>query len=283
MKIKAGVIGYPVKHSLSPKIHGFLLDTYDIDGSYEKLEISPNDLKFAISQLLDEGYKGFNVTIPHKEEIFKICNYTSKSAFLTKAVNTIVITEDKKIFGHNSDVDGFIDNLKFNVSDFSFNHKTAFVVGAGGAARAIIYGLIKSGMTEINITNRNSDRANKIIKDFKGFCDENNAKIHLLSKDDFESALGNCDLLVNSTCLGMDGQDELKLNISKLHSHAVVYDIVYKPLMTHLLSTAHNRGNKVVTGIGMLVFQALIGFELWFKEKPEEKYVNELITLCLEH
>lgn len=281
MTIKSGVIGYPIKHSLSPKIHDFFLKKHNIIGSYEKIEIPKENFETEINKLIDSGYKGFNVTIPHKEEIFKKCNFVSKSAFLTKAVNTIVITEDKKLFGHNSDADGFIDNLKYSINDFTFTGKKSFVIGAGGAARAIIYGLIKSGIKEIFVTNRTQERVEKIIKDFSIYCEENNSKITFLSKRDFESQLNECDLLVNSTSLGMDGQDNLDINIKNLKETSVVYDIVYKPLLTKLLKTSQDKGHKIITGIGMLVFQALIGFELWYKEKPEEKHLRELFKILI--
>lgn len=277
-KIKAAVIGHPIKHSNSPIIHNFLLEAYDIDGSYEKIEILANNLKKDVDELIKQGFKGFNVTIPHKEEIFKLCNYVSKSAFLLKAVNTVVITQDQKIFGHNSDADGFIDNLKYHISDLSLNNKKAFVIGAGGASRAVIYSLIKEQVKEIYITNRSQDRVDKIITDFAKFCQENNSQIIYLKKDEFSDRLDICDILINASSLGMDGQDQLELNIKNLNSSAIVYDIVYKPLMTKLLTDAKANGNKIVTGIGMLVFQALIGFELFFGQKPEEKYIKSLLT-----
>lgn len=276
MTIKSAVIGYPIGHSLSPKIHQFFLNKYNIDGSYEKLEIPTPNFNEDIQTLIAKGYKGFNVTIPHKEAIFKQCHYLSKSAFLTKAVNTIVITSDQKLFGHNSDADGFIDNLKYNINNLEFNHKNAFIIGAGGAARAIIYGLIKSGVKNIFITNRSSQRAQNIIADFAQYSKDNNSTISFLDKKEFELRLDECDLLVNSTSLGMESQDELELNINNLKKTSIVYDIVYKPLITKLLQNAQDNGHQIVTGIGMLVFQALIGFELWFGTKPEEEDINEL-------
>jgi len=272
--IKAAVIGDPISHSLSPKIHNFFLEKYQINGSYQAIQITKDDLEKEVLSLINQGFAGFNITLPHKETIFKLCHYKSKSAILSGAVNTIIITEDKKLFGHNSDIDGFLNNLKNHAPDFNLNNKNAFVIGAGGAARAIVYGLIKSGVKKIYITNRNSKKAQNLIQDFCAFKTE----ILFCEMAEFCKNLNNCDLLINSTSLGMQGQEKLLIDLSQLNKNALIYDIVYKPLMTDLLLAAQNRGNRIITGIGMLVEQALIGFELWFKEKPiNDKKLEEIL------
>jgi shikimate dehydrogenase len=276
--IKAAVIGDPISHSLSPKIHNFFLKKYGIYGSYEAIRIEKERFEAGIEELVSQGFSGFNVTLPHKETMYKLCDHKSKSAELTGAVNTVFITADKKLFGHNSDVDGFLNNLKNKQPDFDLKGKTAFVIGAGGAARAIVYGLIKSGVKKLYITNRNSDKALKLISDFKLRL-ENCDKIEFLEMAEFSKKLGTCDLLVNSTSLGMMGQEKLAIDLSHLNESAIVYDIVYKPLMTDLLTSSHKRGNKIVTGIGMLIQQALIGFEAWFKQKPEVDLDLEYILI----
>ncbi len=275
--IKSAVIGDPISHSSSPKIHNFLLQKYHISGSYEAIKVEKAELKNAIKSFVSDGFAGFNVTIPHKEEIYKICDFRSKTAILTKAVNTVVITSEGKIFGHNSDAEGFLNNLKYSQNDFDCKFKNAFVIGAGGAARSIIYSLIKAGVGKIIISNRSEERANDLIKDLSWFAEQNSCELHFLQKSWFEKNLVNCDILINSTSLGMDNQPKLEINIDALKPEAVVYDIVYKPLMTDLLLAAQKRGNKIVTGIGMLVFQALIGFELWFRKKPEEFVISEIL------
>ncbi len=275
--IKAAVIGDPISHSLSPKIHNFLLEKYKIDGSYIALEVKKNDLNKCLNFLIEEGFAGFNVTIPHKEEIFKICHHLSKTAKLIGAVNTVIITEDKKIFGHNSDAEGFLNNLKNSYADFDLKNKVAFVIGAGGAARAVAYGLIKSRVKKIVITNRNQLRAEELIKNFTQFAQEKNCQLEFLNMKNFAEKLNECDLLVNSTSLGMAGWEKLIIDLKNLKKSAIVYDIVYKPLITDLLEAAQKQENKIVTGIGMLVYQALIGFEAWFKQKPEVD--QELINL----
>lgn len=263
--IKAAVIGDPISHSLSPKIHNFFLQKYNINGSYQAIKVTKEDLQKEVVRLVNEGFAGFNVTIPHKEEIYKLCHHKSKSAELTKAVNTVIITADKKLFGHNSDVDGFLNNLKNSQTDFDLKGKTAFVIGAGGAARAVIYGLIKSGVKKIYFTNRSKEKAEKLISDFSSLKSD----LQFVEFTEFCLKLKDCDLLVNTSPLGMEGCEKLNIDLSSLNESAIVYDIVYKPLMTELLQDAKKRGNKIVTGIGMLVEQALIGFEAWFKQKPE--------------
>jgi len=277
--IKAAVIGDPISHSSSPKIHNFLLQKHHINGNYEAIRVEKSQLSEALQNFIDNGFAGFNVTIPHKEEIFKLCEFKSKTAILTKAVNTVVITEDKKIFGHNSDAEGFINNLKYSQNSFDCKNKNAFIIGAGGAARAIVYALAKAQMKKIIITNRSKERALELVKDLEQFAQENSCQLEFLEQKEFEENLNSCDLLVNSTSLGMINQPKLEIRLEKLKKEAVVYDIVYKPLMTDLLIESQKRGNPIVTGIGMLVFQALIGFELWFKQKPEEHFVKEVFKI----
>ena len=196
---------------------------------------------------------------------------------LTKAVNTVIFAQGK-IFGHNSDAEGFINNLKNTHPDLELEDKTSFVIGAGGAARAIIYSLIKSKAKNVTITNRNKERALDLIKDFTDFANENSCELNFKSATDFEQNLNECDLLINSTSLGMIGQEQLQINLENLPTKTIVCDIVYNPLMTDLLKVAQERGNKITTGIGMLIHQALIGFESWFKQKPEiDKELEEIL------
>jgi len=252
--IRAAVIGDPISHSLSPKIHNFFLKELGIDGSYEAIRAQKTELREVVQKLIDQGFAGFNVTIPHKEKIFEICDELDESAKLTGAVNTVVITKEKKLRGFNSDVVGFLKNLKNSAPDFDLKNKTAFVIGAGGAARAVVFGLIQSGVKKIYLTNRTEKKL---------------FEAEFLSRENFAKKLGECDLLVNTTSLGMAGQEPLNLDLSQLKNSAIVCDIVYKPLETELLKSAKARGNKIVTGIGMLVEQALVGFELWFGKKAQ--------------
>ena len=277
--IKAAVIGNPISHSLSPKIHNFLLEKHQIDGIYLALKIEKNDLAVCVDSLVKMGFAGFNVTVPHKEEIFKICDYTSNTAKLCKAVNTVIVTQDKKLFGHNSDAEGFINHFKNSAPDFDFNNKNIFVIGAGGAARAAVYSLIKAKTKKIFITNRNQNRAEELIKDFADFAAQKNCELEFLDAKNFEEKLDICNLLINSTTLGMEGQEPLRIDLKNLNQSTIVYDIVYKPLLTELLQVAQSRGNKIITGVGMLLNQALIGFEAWFKQKPDEKFLTEILKI----
>jgi shikimate dehydrogenase len=169
-EIRAAVLGDPISHSLSPKIHGFLLDKYHINGTYIPIQVSKTELQQCVQHLVDNGFAGFNVTLPHKEEIFKLCDFKSKTAQLTGAVNTVIVMPDKKLFGHNSDAEGFSNNLKNSYPDFNLNGKNAFVIGAGGAARALVYALIKDGAKKVFITNRSESRAVELIKNFADFA-----------------------------------------------------------------------------------------------------------------
>ena len=268
-EIRAAVLGDPINHSLSPKIHGFLLDKYHINGTYIPIQVSKEELQKCVQHLVDNDFAGFNVTLPHKEEIFKLCDFKSKTAQLTGAVNTVIVMPDKKLFGHNSDAEGFSNNLKNSYPDFDLKDKNAFVIGAGGAARALVYALIKDGVKKVFITNRSETRAIELIKNFADFAKTKNCEIKFLNLADFEKNLDQCDLLTNSTSLGMQGQEPLEIDLKNLQKDAIVYDIVYKPLMTDLLVNAQKRGNKITTGIGMLIEQALVGFEAWFKQKPQ--------------
>lgn len=266
MTIRSAVIGDPISHSLSPTIHNFLLKKYGINGSYEAIRVGENELEKKLQWLIDEGFVGFNVTIPHKEKMFLLCDEKSESAKLTGAVNTVTIRASGKIFGDNSDVFGFLENLKKSQPKFDLHGKKVGVIGAGGAARAIVYGLISSGAKEIFITNRNEIRAQNLIEDF---THQKKTSLKFLPKNEFEKMLPELDLLVNASSLGMVGQNALDLNLENLQPKTVVYDIVYKPLITGLLSHAQKNKNPIITGIGMLVYQAMVGFESWFKIKPE--------------
>ena len=289
--IKAAVIGDPISHSLSPKLHNYWLQKYKINGSYEAIHVKKEDLESAIESMVKKDYAGFNVTIPHKEKVFQIIHELlqksqgkiSNSVKVSKAVNTVFINKSEKnnLEGYNSDDYGFAENLKNTLPNIILKDKNAFLIGAGGASRAIIFSLIIDFQVKnIFITNRSKDKFDQIYQDFATTpllhtTNPNSAKLIFLEKNDFENQFSNCDILINATSLGMLNQAPLEINLEKLPKSAIVYDIVYKPLITDLLKNAKARGNKIVTGIGMLAFQAAIGFEKWFSHKP--KIDNELL------
>lgn len=275
----AGVIGDPISHSLSPKIHNFLLQKYQIDAVYIPLKISTTDLASCLKLLPKMGFVGCNITIPHKEQAFKLCDSLSKAASSTKAVNTILFTQDGRIYGHNSDGEGFVNNLCCQYPNFSFLNKNTAILGAGGAARSIVFSLLKQKIGNIKIINRSQERAEKIIQDFKKFT--SNSQISYSNWLEGWENLSDCDLLINSTSLGMENQPSLNLKLGRIKNSTLICDIVYKPLMTNLLKDAKTRNNPILTGIGMLIHQALVGFEMWFGIKPNSDDVNEIESILL--
>ena len=258
--MKAAVIGSPIHHSKSPMIHTYWLDQYNIKGSYEAVEIKADNLTAGVQDLIARGYDGFNVTIPHKENIMKLCHDVDTRAQKIGAVNTVVI-KDGKLLGKNTDSFGFIQNIK-SKNMFNFKGSKALVLGAGGASRAILCGLIDEGVSEIYLTNRTKSKAVELQK-------INPEKIKIIDWENKEDFLNDINLLVNTTSLGMIGCQELELNLENLNINATVTDIVYAPLMTPLLMKAQKRGHNIVTGIGMLLHQARPAFEAWTGILPD--------------
>ncbi len=259
--MKAGVIGHPIAHSKSPIIHQYWMRQYGVEGSYELFDILPEDLSVRVGDFIDKGFDGFNVTIPHKQAMMTLCDELDEATQKIGAVNTVVI-QDKKLLGRNTDSFGFIQNIKSSNQGFDFHEKKIMVLGAGGAARAIIYGLINRGVKSIKLSNRTIEKAQELQKIAPDM-------IEVIPWDEREGALENVDLLVNSTALGMDGKPALEMDLQSLPQGALVNDIVYAPLMTDLLKQALARGNPIVTGIGMLLHQARPAFESWTGILPE--------------
>lgn len=257
--MKAGVIGYPISHSKSPIIHGYWLDKYNINGTYHSIEIKPEDLKSKIKNLINDNYNGFNVTVPHKENIVALCDELDDTAKKIGAVNTVVI-KDGKLYGKNTDAFGFIENLKQN-SKIVLNGSKIMVLGAGGAARAVLYGLLDADASEILLTNRTMEKAVTLQS-------LSPSKIKIIDWVEKEKYLSDINLLVNTTSLGMKNQPALEINLQSLNKNALVTDIVYVPLMTDLLTCAQINGNEIVTGIGMLLHQARPAFAAWTGVMP---------------
>lgn len=259
--IKCGVIGFPIKHSKSPIIHNHWIAQHHLQGEYKAIEIAPENLKDGVQKLIDEGYAGFNVTIPHKQEIFKLCESVDDVAHKIGAVNTVVI-KNGRLHGTNTDAFGFIENVHQSTFGVDFMHRPCVVLGAGGAARAIVYGLIEAGAKEIIITNRTSEKAREVA-----MMDKNIVRVADWEKR--TEVLKGAGFLVNTTSLGMGGKEPLEIDLSTLPKDATVSDIVYAPLMTQLLKDAEIRGHQIVTGIGMLLHQARPAFEKWFGVLPD--------------
>ncbi len=257
----AGVIGWPVEHSLSPRLHGYWLEQHRIDGAYVPLAVGPEDLRTALSALQALGFRGVNLTLPHKEQALELCHETDDLARRIGAVNTIVMREGKLV-GSNSDAFGFLENLKEGAPDWGADAAPAVVLGAGGASRAVVAALADAGAPEVRIVNRTRKRAEALAEALGG-------AISVHGWDQRHAALAGAGLLVNTTTLGMAGQAPLDLDLDGLPADALVTDIVYTPLMTPLLEAARAHGNPLVDGLGMLLHQARPGFEAWYGVRPE--------------
>ena len=257
----AGVMGWPISHSRSPMLHGYWLKEYGIDGAYLPFSVDPANLEAALRALPALGIAGTNLTVPHKETALEICDRIDDTARHIGAVNTVVVQADGSLFGSNTDAFGFIENLKAE-SSWQADSGPAVILGAGGAARAVVAALIAEGVAEIHIANRTFERARNLADAFSGAC-------QTLDWSDASECLSQSALLVNTTTLGMTGQPRLNLSLDTLPMTAVVNDIVYAPLETDLLHAAALRGNPVVDGLGMLLHQARPGFAAWFGRDPD--------------
>lgn len=258
----AGVIGWPVGHSRSPRLHGYWLEKMGIDGAYLPLAVAPDDLAEAVRALPKLGFRGVNLTIPHKEAVIPLLDTIDPLAARIGAVNTLIIKEDGTIEGRNTDAFGFLENVRRGAPDWQPQDRPAVVIGAGGAARAVIAALTDAGVGELRLVNRSRDRAERLALDLGGpiVVGDWNSRADLLD---------GAALVVNTTSLGMAGQPPLDLDLAALPGSAVVTDIVYVPLETPLLAAARQRGNRVVDGLGMLLWQAVPGFTAWFGHQPE--------------
>ena len=257
----AGVLGWPVEHSLSPRLHGHWLERYGIDGAYLPLPVRPESFRTAVKGLVAAGFRGFNVTLPHKEAAHALCDELDDSARRIAAVNTIVVEGDR-LLGRNSDAFGFAENLRAGCPNWQAAAGPALILGAGGAARAVAAALLDLGVPELRVANRTAARAASLAEAFGG-------ALRVVDWQERAAACAGLNLLVNTTSLGLAGQPPLDLDLAALPSETLVTDIVYKPLQTPLLAQASARGNPTVDGLGMLLHQARPGFEAWFGVAPE--------------
>ena len=257
----AGVMGWPIGHSRSPRLHGFWLAQHDIDGAYLPLAVHPKNLAGALKALPMLGFAGVNLTLPHKAAALALVDRASEEAQRIGAINTVVVGADGLLEGSNTDGYGFLAHLRAAAPGWQ---ATAPVVllGAGGAARAIAVGLLEAGVPELRLSNRTPGRAGELAAAL-------GPKVKRIDWDRRNEALEGAGLLVNSTTLGMAGQPALEISLLRLPRSAVVYDIVYVPLETPLLAAARARGNATVDGLGMLLHQARPGFAAWFGREPE--------------
>ncbi len=258
----AGVIGHPVAHSRSPKLHGHWLKTYGLAGHYIPMDVAPADLETVLRTLPKAGFVGANVTVPHKEAALRLADHVSDRASVIGAANTLVFREDGAIHADNTDGYGFMENLRSGAPDWSPQDGPAVVFGAGGAARAVLQALAQAGVPEILLTNRTRTRAEHLKEEF-------GQRITVVDWVQAGNVIENAELVVNTTSLGMQGQPELRVPLDGLQPGAVVTDLVYAPLKTRLLHQAEEAGCTAVDGLGMLLHQAVPGFERWFGVRPE--------------
>ena len=259
---RACVIGWPVEHSRSPLIHRYWLKQYGIDGAYEKEAVRPEALARFLGSLGAQGFAGANVTLPHKEAALRLAAVADEAARAIGAANTLWFDQAGRLCASNTDAYGFITNLNEQAPNWNEARRPVMVLGAGGAARAILHGLLTEGVTRILLANRTRGRAEALAQAF-------GPAVEAIDWQDRNRALSGCGLLVNATSLGMTGKDPLDIDLAALPKDAVVADIVYSPLETPLLAAARARGNRVVDGLGMLLHQAVPGFERWFGVRPE--------------
>ena len=271
---KAFVCGYPIAHSRSPLIHNHWLKSHGLAGSYERVEVTPEDFPAFVSSIRRGAFVGGNVTIPHKEAVFNLIDKRDEAANAIGAVNTLWM-ENGTLWGGNTDAYGFAANLDAKAQNWA-DHEVATVLGAGGAARAVIFALKQRGFKSIHVVNRTYGRAQALADHF-------GQTVSAHKESDIPDLLPISGLLVNTTSLGMKGMPQTEVDMTLLPDHAVVADIVYVPLKTELLRQAAQRNLRTVDGLGMLLHQAVPGFERWFGYRPEvDQRLYELIAHDVE-
>ena len=258
----AGVIGNPIAHSKSPKLHNYWLSKYKINGFYIPFSVTNDKLETSIKSLIELGFSGVNITIPHKTSVLSFADTITDRAALIGAANTLYFSKSGKIHADNTDGYGFIQNIVDEIPDYDFYDKTALIYGAGGSARAIASALLSNGVKEVGITNRTRSKA-QIISENLG------AKVSVVDWRAAPDTITKVDIIINATSMGMVGQPDFSQPISRAKKTALVVDIVYNPLITGLIKEAKKLKLKTVGGIGMLINQAVPGFEHWFQKKPQ--------------
>jgi shikimate dehydrogenase len=258
---RACVIGWPIEHSRSPAIHGYWLNRYGIDGSYTKEAVQPGRLEGFLRLLATNGYRGCNVTIPYKEDALHLVDEADETATAIGAANTLWL-EDGRLFATNTDAYGYMAYLAARAPNWQRRDAPVAILGAGGAARAIVHGFLEAGVSEIRIMNRTRDRADALALNF-------GRRVKVKDWSERSAAARDAAVLVNTTAVGLKGEGELGIDFAGFHPECIVSDIVYVPLETALMRDARQHGLKTVDGLGMLLHQAVPGFEKWFGVRPE--------------
>ena len=251
------VIGNPISHSLSPELHNHWIKENGINASYDKKLLNKNELENLVSDVKQGNVNGVNITVPFKNTIIPYLDELSEESKVTQAVNTIYF-KDKKVIGHNTDIEGFSNAIK--KINFDFNNKKIFILGAGGVVPSIIYASMKMGSSEILISNRTKEKAEKVKNNFEN--------IKLVNWGD----IPNFDVIINATSLGLKKEDKLNLDLTKIGKNKLFYDVIYNPSETHFLNTGKKQGNKYENGKLMFIYQALLAFKLWHSIEPRISY-----------
>lgn len=259
---RACVIGNPISHSRSPKLHSYWLERYGIEGEYTALKVTEDKLEQTLRELPSQGFIGANVTLPHKTNVMQFADKITDRATLIGAANTLTFKEDGRIFADNTDGYGFMANLRQGAPEWDPKAGPAAIFGAGGAARAIIVALADAGVPEIIISNRTRPKAEALRDDF-------GARVSVIDWVQADKMLEDANTVINTTSLGMVGGPDFKVSLDRLRPQTVVTDIVYNPLKTAFLQAAEEKGCKIVDGLGMLLHQGVPGFERWFGTRPE--------------
>ena len=274
----AGIIGYPLSHTLSPSMHNFIYQKLGIDVEYKKWEISPNNLKSHIEKINNENFIGANITVPYKEKIVPLLDEIRNEAKFTGAVNTIV-KNNNKLIGYNTDVYGIEQTLDIKLKNDVINN--AVIFGAGGAAKAALFVLLQRGLNNLTIVNRTKSNALKMISKFNNVnCDQ--TIITLNEKSQIKSACLSADLIINTTILGMKGsgyEDISPIDSTFIDSNSVIFDMVYNPTKTPLIKIALERNANIIEGLDMLVYQAIKSIELWTGIRPS---FDDMYSKCKE-
>lgn len=258
----AGVIGSPIAHSKSPQLHGHWLKTYGIQGYYVPMDVNADNLERVLETLPKMGFVGVNITVPHKEKVMEFADLVTDRATLIGAANTLTFQKDGKLRADNTDGYGFIENLRQNAPQWNVKSGPAAILGAGGAARAVIASLLQAGVPKLYLSNRTRIRAQALQSEF-------GKRIEVVEWVQAGNMLEECATVVNTTSLGMLGKPPLRVPLDGLHKETLVTDIVYAPLKTRLLAEAEEIGCTTVDGLGMLLHQAVPAFERWFGVRPE--------------
>ncbi|MCP3972493.1 MAG: shikimate dehydrogenase [Rhodobacteraceae bacterium] len=258
----AGVIGSPISHSKSPRLHGHWLNRYGINGFYIPMDIAQSQLGEILKVLPKMGFVGVNVTIPHKETVLELADLVTDRAALIGAANTLIFRRDGKLHADNTDGYGFVENLRQNAPSWKPKAGPAAVIGSGGAARAIVASLLEIGVPEIRISNRTRNRVDALRTEF-------GAKVSVYEWVQAGNMMENAVTVVNTSSLGMVGKPDFRVPLDGLSPKAVVNDLVYTPLQTTFLQHAAEIGCTTVDGLGMLLHQGAPGFERWFGKRPE--------------